>query len=142
GRLGQSGPETAAAVEELRGLVALHPVFEDVYMRRVLVHLTHRHLVRAPVALGPPAVDFFWAGPAFGSAQYNHRPERPLRETVHTRIGLDTLDFASDGVECGGHQFVHSFRLISLDKVGRVAITAEKMVKLLVTDPGENARIG
>ena len=77
--LGQFGPEAAVAVEQFRGLVALHPIFEDPHMSGVLVHLAHRHLMRAPVALGAPAVDLFRAGPALGRAHHDHRPARAAR---------------------------------------------------------------
>ena len=55
--------------KQFRGPVALHPLFEDAHMRRVLVHLAHRHLVRAPVALGAPAVDLLRAGPALWACE-------------------------------------------------------------------------
>ena len=79
GEFGQFGPEAAVAVEQFRGLVALHPLFEDAHMSGVLVHLSHRHLMRAPVALGAPAVDLFRAGPSLWGAKHDHRPERALR---------------------------------------------------------------
>ena len=63
-------------------------------------------------------------------------------ETILTRIGLDALDLADDGVECGGHQLVHVLRLIPLDEVRRVAIAAEQVVQFLVADPGQDAGIG
>ena len=50
-QLGQLGPEPAGVVEQLLGPVALHPLFEDADVARVVVHLAHRHLVRAPVVL-------------------------------------------------------------------------------------------
>ena len=109
-------------------------------MGRVLVHLAHRHLVRAPVALGALAVDLLRAGPALGRAQHDHRPARAFRETILTRVGLDALDFADDRVQRGGHQLVHLLRLVALDEIRRVAIAAEELVQLLVADPGENGR--
>ena len=69
-----SGRRLTAVVEELLGPIALHPLFEDAHVARILVHLSHRHLVRAPIALGPPAVDLLrgrsspWACGARSSA--------------------------------------------------------------------------
>src|SRR5215510_234501 len=103
---GQLGPEPTATVEEFRGLIALHPFFEDSHVSWVIVHFAHRHLVGAPIAFGAPTIDFFWARPALGCAQNDHWPARALGKTIHTRIGLDALDFRDDGVECGGHQLV------------------------------------
>src|SRR5437588_8473206 len=117
GELSQFVSQASGAVEQLRRLVALHPFFEDVHMRRVLVHLTHRHLVRAPVALGAPAVDLFRARPALWRAKNDHWPAGPLRETVQTGVGLDAPNFTEDRVEGGGHQLMHLFRLIALDEI-------------------------
>src|SRR5438094_3361704 len=97
-------------------------------MRQVLVHLPHRYLVRTPVALCTPAIDLFWARPALGCAEHNHRPARALCETIHTRLGFDALNFPDNRVECGGHQLVHLFRLIPLYEIWRVAVTAEKVI--------------
>ena len=82
GEGGQLGLERAVGVKELLRPVALHPVFEDLDVVGVLMHLPHRHLVGAPVALGPLAIDLLRAGPALGRAQHDHRPARPLREAV------------------------------------------------------------
>ncbi len=142
GKVGQLGPEAAAVVEQLRGSVALHPLFEDAHMGRVLVHLAHRHLVRAPVVLGALAIDFFRARPALGCAKHDHRPARAFRETILDAHPLDALNFADDLVQGGGHQLVHLFRLIPLDEIRRVAIAAEQVIQLLMADAGENAGIG
>ena len=77
--------------------VALHPFFEDAHMRRVLVHLAHRHLMRAPVAFGALAVDLLrarsspWACAARSSASSGR-----FGEAVLARVGLDALDLADD----------------------------------------------
>src|ERR1700737_4532318 len=89
GEFGQFGPEAAVAVEELLGLIALHPLFEDAHMCRVLVHLPHWHLVRAPVTLGASAIDFLRARPALGRAKHDHWPVGALGKTILMRVGLD-----------------------------------------------------
>ena len=140
--VGQFGPQPAVAVEQFRGSVALHPIFEDTHMIRVLVHLAHRHLMRPPVALGAPAVDLFRTSPSLGRAQHDHRPAGAFAETILACIGLDAPDVADDRVERGGHQLVHGLWLIPLDEVRGVAITSEQVVQFLVADPGQDARIG
>ena len=142
GKVGQFGPQPAAVVEQFGGPVTLHPLFEDAHVGRVLVHLAHRHLVRAPVALGALAVDLFRARPALGGAEHDHRPARAFRETVATRVGLDALDLGDDLVERGCHELVHLFRLVPLDEIGRVPISAKKLVQLLMADPSQDAGIG
>ena len=111
-------------------------------MRRVLVHRPHRHLVRAPVVLGAPAVDLLRAGPALGRAQHDHRPARAFRETVASRVRLDALDLADDRVQGGGHELVHRLRVVSLDEIRCVPVATEQLVQLLMADPGQDAGIG
>ena len=41
---------------KLLGLIALHPLFEDLDML-LFVHVAHRHLMGSPIILGPLAVD-------------------------------------------------------------------------------------
>ena len=125
GKVGQLGPEPAVVVEELRRSVALHPLFENAHMGGVLVHLAHRHLVRAPVVFGALAIDFFRARPALRCAKHDHRPARTFLKPFSTRIRFDALNFDDDLIQGGGHQLVHFFRLIPLDEIRRVAIAAE-----------------
>src|SRR5262245_12003760 len=106
------------------------------------MHLAHRHLVRAPIVLGTLAIDFLRTRPALGCAKYNHRPAGALRDTMLTRIRFYSLNFADDSIERVGHQFVHLFRLMPLDEIRRVAVAAEEMLSVFMTDPGENAGIG
>ena len=56
--LGKLGFEAAIRVEEFLRPVALHPLFEDLDVPGLLVHLAHRHLVRTPRILGALAVNF------------------------------------------------------------------------------------
>jgi hypothetical protein len=105
------------------------------------VHLAHRHLVRAPVALGALAVDFLRARLALGRAKYDHRPARTLAGTLFLRVGFDASDLADDLVHGRRHQLVHGIRLMSLYEIRRVPIPAEQVVELLVADPGEHAGV-
>ena len=111
-------------------------------MARVLVHLAHRHLVRAPVTLGTLAVDLLRAGPPLGRAEHDHRPAGAPGEAVAARVGLDAPDLADDGVERAGHEPVHRGRVVPLDEVGRVAVAAEELVQLLVADPRQDGGVG
>ena len=94
-------------------------------MGRVRVHLAHRHLVRAPVVLGALAIDLFRTGPALGCAEHDHRPAGAFLETISTRSRFDVLNFPDDLIHGRGHQLVHLFRIIPLDEMRRVAVTAE-----------------
>ena len=85
GKVGQLGAELADVIEQLCRSVALHPLFEETHMGLILVHLAHRHLMRAPVVLGALAIDLFRTGPALGCAEHDHRPAGAFLETISTR---------------------------------------------------------
>ena len=140
-QLGQLRPQPAVVVEQFLRPVALHPVFEDAHVLGVVVHLAHRHLVRAPVTLGAPAVDFLRAGPPLGvrSTIIGQRG-RSLRPVP--RVRLDALDLADDGVQRRRHQLVHRFGVVALDEIRGVAVAAEQLVQFLVADPGQERRVG
>src|SRR4029077_16231756 len=141
-KLGQLGAKPAAVIEELCRAVALPTLFEEAHMGRVLVHLAHWHLVRAPIVLGALAIDLFRTRPAFGCAKYDHWPARALPGTILPRIRFDTFNFIDDLVQGGGHGLVDLFRLMPLHEIRRVAIAAEQLIQLLMADAGENAGIG
>ena len=86
-------------------------------MLGLLVHLAHRHLVRAPVTLGLLAVDLLRAGPALRRAQHDHRPARPLADAVARRASVwIALNLVDDRVERRRHQLVHRLRVVALDE--------------------------
>ena len=55
---------------------------------------------------------------------------------------LMRLNIFKDVVERGSHQLVHLLRITALDKVGRVAVAAEKLIQLFMTDAGQHTRVG
>ena len=55
---------------------------------------------------------------------------------------LDVLDLVNDAVQRSGHQLMHLFRLIALYEIRSVAVAAEEVIQLFVTDPGQHAGIG
>src|SRR5215813_4547475 len=110
-------------------------------MRLVLVHLAHWHLVRTPIVLRPLAINLFRTRPALRCTKYDHRPTRPLSETIAAGVGFDALNLADDLIQGGSHQIVHCRRIMSLNEIRRIAIATEKLIELLMTDAGENAGI-
>src|SRR6516165_10186274 len=140
-KVGQLGSEPPAAVEELCSSVALHPVFQDGYMSLILVHFTHRHLVRAPIILGALAINFFRARPALGCAKHDLWPSGAFGGIVVTCIRFYALNFVDVLIQGGGHQLMHLFRFMPLDEIGRVAIASEQLIQLLMADAGENTGI-
>ena len=111
-------------------------------MVRIFMHLAHRHLVSAPVAFGALAVDFLRTGPAFRSPKHDHRPARPLRESVLARVSFDALNICDDFVQRGGHELVHLVRVVPFHEIGRVTVAAKEVIQLLMADAGEHGWIG
>src|SRR5262249_41976240 len=105
-------------------------------MLGIFMHLTHRHLVSAPEALGALAVDLFGTGPALGRAQNNHRPARSLGfpPSGFPRFGLSLFNLRNDSIKGGRHQRVHLFRFVALDEMGSVTVPAKQLLQLFMTD--------
>ena len=122
---GQFGLQRASVVKELLRPIALHPLFEDFDVFRVLVHLAHRDLVRSPVVFRPLAIDLLRTRPSLRGAQHDHGPTRTLLGAILPRIGPRVLDVSHDAFERGSHELVHFVRLMSLDKVRCIAIATE-----------------
>src|SRR5262245_35295414 len=127
-KLGQLGTYLTVGVKQFRRPVALHPVFEDGDVSGVLVHLAHRHLMRAPVVLDTLAIDFFGARPTLWRAKDNHRPARSLAGTIVAGLSLDVLHFGKDLVERACHQVVHCRWLMPLNIVRRETVAAKEMI--------------
>ena len=125
---GELRTEPATLVKQLPGPVAHHPVFEDAHMGGIVVHLSHGHLMRAPVAFGALAVDFLGARPSLGRAEHDHWPARPSGEPVPARVSLDALDLSEDGVQSARHELVHLVGLIALHEIRRITIAAKQVL--------------
>ena len=135
--------QPAGLVEQLLGLVALHPFLEQFQVLGLGGHVGERHLVRAEGAFGRQAVDLFRAGPALGRAEDDHRPERALLEAVGARRRSGSIvNLGDDLVERGGHQLVHRLGIVALDEIGLVAVAAEQLVQFLVADARQHRRVG
>ncbi len=107
-----------------------------------VVHVAHRHLMGAPVALLPLAVDFLGAGPALRRAHDDHRPLGPVLESIRPRVILDAADVVHDLFQRFRHQLVHRLRVVALDEMRDVAVAAEQRFEFLVRDAREHGRIG
>ena len=105
-------------------------------------HLAHRHLVRAPVALFPLAVDLLGTGPAFWRTHDDHRPGGALGETVAPCVLLNAADVVDDGFERLRHQLMHCRGIVAFDEMRKVAVAAHEMVELVVRNAREHGRIG
>ena len=139
---GEFALELALVVEQLLGPIALHPGLKDADVLGMAAHRAHRHLVRAPVALFPLAVDLLGTGPALRRPHDDHRPDWALGESILPRIRLDAANLADHRFERGGHELVHHRRVIAFDEMRRVAVSAKKRLELLMTDPRQHGRIG
>ena len=111
-------------------------------MAGVAAHLAHRHLMRAPVAFFPLAVDLLGTGPALRRAHDDHRPDRAFGKSILPRVSLDATDFADHCFERSRHELMHRARLMPFDKMRRISVSTKKQFKLLVADPRQHCRIG
>ena len=142
-RLAARARAVPLGVEQLLGLVAAHPVFEQLQVRRVVAHVGERHLVRAPGAFDLVAVDLLRPGPALRRAQHDHRPARPDRRCSTARAAFwMRADLADRLLQRRGHLLVHHRRIAALDEVRRVAVADEQRLQLLVADAREDRRVG
>ena len=139
------GTDGAVLVEELLGLVGLHPALEDLEVSLGVARGGQRHLVGAPRALGLLAVDLLGAGPALGGAEDDHRVER-AGGLAGGDAGLDVADLVEDGLEQRREATVDRGVVLVVkagDEVVRVvAHAAEELVALGVGDAGEDRGVG
>src|SRR5699024_6620169 len=103
----------ATVVEQLVRPIAPEPLLQEREGARVRPDLRHRHLVRAPGALGRLAVDLLRAGPALGGARDDHRPDGTVVETLPAGALLDARDVVERAVERRGELTVHVVRLVA-----------------------------
>src|SRR5689334_17965315 len=92
------------------------------------------YLMRAPCAFYRLAVNKFRPGPAFRTAQANHRPGGPLRGSADPGFALNESNFIDNGIESGRHRLMHRFRLMPLHEVRFVSITREQLSQILITE--------
>ncbi len=140
-KLGQFGDQPPTFVEQLLGLVALHPTFE---LRNVFGMLgidEERHLVRPEGSLDLKPIDDLRPRPALGRSQDDHRPARPGGVLGGPRGALEPPDVRDGAFQNGGHQFVHLRRIVALDEVGCPAASAEELVQFLMPDAGQHGRV-
>src|SRR5207247_9919389 len=105
---GQFGLQRASVVKELLRPIALHPLFEDFDVFRVLVHLAHRDLGRSPVVFRPLPIDLLRTRPSLRSAQHAHGPRRTLLGSILLRIGLRVLAVSPYAFERGTCELLRS----------------------------------
>ena len=120
------GDEPAVRVEQFLGLVAAHPVFEQLQVRRVVAHVGKRHLVRAPGPFHLVALDFLRSRPPLGGSQHDHRPA--WADGVVRRAGLllQGTNLADGLLQRRGHLLVHHGRIAAFHEIRRVAVADEQ----------------
>src|SRR5580700_7408480 len=77
--------ELARFVEEFFGPVAPHPIFQDLQVAWFRGQIRYGHLMGTPRSLDWLAIYKLRAGPAFWTAQNNHRPRRTSRRVLGAR---------------------------------------------------------
>ncbi len=135
--------QSATLVEQFFRLVTSHPLLKQLQMLRLAARVGDRHLMRAPEALDFQAVDFLWTGPAFGTAEHDHRPFWPLTgRAAVARRGLDGSDLVEGGIQRCRHQAMHRSWVVTFDKQRLVAIAEKQVPHLIIAHPADHRRIG
>ena len=141
-KFGQFGFELAVFLEQLFGLVASHPFFQQLQMPPFVSQIRERHLVRAPGTLRRFAIHLFWSSPTFGTAENDHRPDWAPLEPILARARLNDADLVEHLVERASHPLVHQGGLVAFYEIRFVTVAAEKLLQLLMADAGQNCRVG
>ena len=131
--------EPVIFVEQLVGLVAHEPVFEQLHM----LGFFHRDgdLMGAEAVFDLQTVHDLRARPALRRAQNDHRPERALRLALFACAFLDLLDLFDALVEGEGHLFVHIHRVVAFNEVRLPAAAVEEAFHFVVRNTREDGRI-
>ena len=97
----------------------------------------------APSSLHRLAVHELGPGPAFRSAEHDHRPPRPLHcPGRRTRRTLDLVNFPYDLIKRAGEALMHHGRDVAFHEMRFIAVTADQVGQFPAADAGEHSRIG
>ena len=140
GQLRQLSDQPAVGVEKITRLVALEPALEYFEVLRFGLEVGDRNLMRAEGAFDRYAIDCLGPRPPLGRSQNNHRPARPLLESVLPGIALNALNLGEDLVERRGHHAMRRHGVIALDHIRRIPVAANQRFQLLAGNAGENGR--
>lgn len=131
----------AVLVEQAVGLVAAHPLLEDLEVLRVGGGARDGHLVGAPEALEVLAVDLARGAPALGGAQDDHGPARAGGLAGLAGLLLDLADLADGVLHGGGHGLVHGGQVVALDEERLPAVADEEVADLVMGDAGQDGGV-
>ena len=135
----QLGDQAIVFIEQLFGFIAQEPVFEQLKV----FGLFHRDgdLMGAEGVFDLHPVHDLRARPAFGGAQYDHRPEGALFQFAFARLFLNVLDLLDALVEGFRHLFMHGHGIVALHEVGLPAAAVEEALHLVVRDAREDGGV-
>ena len=105
-------------------------------MIRVL-EIRNWDLMRAPGPLDRLTVDEFRSGPALGGAKDDHGPARTLLVLGLAACAGDALDPANpcrNRIKFAGERLMRDRRIVALDEMRIVAVTAQQLLQLLTGD--------
>src|SRR5271169_1666369 len=140
-KFGEFRHKFATLIEELFRLVTFHPLLELGQVLWMLCKIRDRNLMCSPGIFDWLAIDDLWPGPAFGSAQNNHRPSRKRRAASAASRLLDGMNLVEDGVQRLRHEWMHRLRIVAFDEIRFVAIAGKQLRKLFVGQPGEHGGV-
>ena len=110
-----------------------------------IVHVRNRNLMRAPGAFDRKAIDNFGPVQPLGVQNTIIGQRGRSRFSVSPRdraAALDLADLKQNTVERPGKALMHQFRIVALDEMRVIAVTAQQLSQFLTADPGQHGRIG
>src|SRR5277367_302166 len=111
-------------------------------MLRLGQNIGDRNLVCAERSLDREAVHDFWSGPTLGRPQHDKWPDRPIGHAAVTCSLLNGVDFQDGHLQHAGEGLVHRGGIITLDEMGLVTLTLEKLRKIFIAMSAPNGRTG
>src|SRR5271154_3932706 len=100
-------------------------------------------LMSAPSSLHRLAVHELRPGPAFGRAEYDHRPARSLNCARRgTRRTLNFLNIGYGLIKRTGEALMHHGRDVAFHKMGFITVTADQVSQFSAADAREHGRVG
>lgn len=94
-------------------------------MFRIRADLGKRDLVGTKGSFDFLSIHRLRAGPTLGSAEHDHRPNRPLGKTLGPRSILNAMDFLDDSVQGPRQELMYGGGFRSFNEIRPIAVAGE-----------------
>src|SRR6266436_688954 len=142
GELGILGAEAAVLVEELFWFVTVHPLFQELQVRRIVAHVGERYLVSTEGSFDRHPIHHLRTCPAFRCSQNDRWPHRPFLESMLPRVCLDPPNSQDDCFERGSKVLMDFSRIAPFNKESLITVSGEKVMDVFVGLPSPDRWTG